>query len=448
MREFGFGAVATGLALAVLIHGAAAQPAPQQYTPGPALDFKPGSAKARATLARIPEVREIVAERFAVASVDLDDDGRNEIVVISESGSFCGSAGCSVTVLSQRGNKAVVIGGFYSAGALAVTNEKLRGYRALASIDEKGAIAVLNKRGDAMHGKPMVFAMTLAAPAGSAAAMAPGAAPAEPATAAQPIAQAPSATPDPAPADDRAASVLGIRLGLPAAQAEALVRKHAATYNGVLQVHKYVFKAQCAGCQAYEFQIAATGLANRAPGNIGSDAVIVNLSPPSEGARVISVSRKVSMKEKIARESLVGQFVERHGKPGSDEPHRVVWYLDARQVASVPRNVKYPSGMGTFLCAVDPESPGSLLKQAMGSSDEYRRTGVSEPLHVGCGTVLKLDMSQSGAGYVSYFHTVLIDHRAFGNAAVAAHDMLLAQQKITDGKTRDEVRGRAAPKLN
>lgn len=446
MQKFGLGSIATGLALGVALatHGAAAQPAPQQYTPGPALDFKPGSAKARATLARIPEVREIVAERFAVASVDLDDDGRNEIVVISESGSFCGSAGCSVTVLSQRGNKAVVIGGFYSAGALAVTNEKLRGYRALASVDEKGVIAVLNKRGDAMHGKPMVFAMTLDAPAGGAMA----AAAAEPATTAQPAAQAPSATPDPTPADDRAASVLGIRLGLPAAQAEALVRKHAATYNGVLQVHKYVFKAQCAGCQPYEFQIAATGLANRAPGNIGSDAVIVNLSPPSEGARVISVSRKVSMKEKIARESLVGQFVERHGKPGYDEPHRVVWYLDARHVVSVPRNVKYPSGRDTYLCAVDPESPGSLLKQVMQSSEAYRRTGASEPLHVGCGTVLVLDMSQSGAGYVSYFHTVLIDHRAFGNAAVAANDMLLAQQKITDGKTRDEVRGRAAPKLN
>ena len=442
MQASRFWFIATGLALGMVLsnNGASAQQPPQRFTVGPALDFKPGSAKARAILSRIPDVRELVAERFVVASVDLDDDGRNEIVVKSESGSFCGSAGCSVSVLAQRGNKVVTIGSFYSAGSLAVTNEKVRGYRALASIDENGAIEVLNKRGDAMHGKPVVFVMTVAAPPGASA---------EPASASPPAAQAPSAAPEPTAGDERAASVLGIRLGMPAAQAEALVRKHAATYNGVMQVNKYVFKAQCAGCPPYEFQIAAGhGVGNRAPGNIAKESVIVNLSPPSEGARVISVSRTASMKAQIARDALVGQFVERHGKPGFDEPHRVVWYLDAREVTSVPRNVKYPSGMGAFLCSRDPESPSSLLKQVMGSSDEYRRTGVSEPLHVGCGTVLTLDMSQSGPGYVSYFHTVLIDHRAFGNAAVAANDMLLAQQNITDGKTRKEVRGRAAPKLD
>ena len=49
------------------------------YSVAQALDFRPGNAKARAMLARIPELSDVVSERFGVALVDFDDDGRDEI---------------------------------------------------------------------------------------------------------------------------------------------------------------------------------------------------------------------------------------------------------------------------------------------------------------------------------------------------------------------------------
>lgn len=132
------------------------------YTAAKTLDFRTGNAKAGAMLARIPELRDVVSERFGVAMVDLDDDGRDEIVVHSQSSGFCGSGGCATVVVQQQGNRMVTLLSQHLTEPIGVTQQKVGRYHALAMLDEKGRVAVADRRGTPMHGKQMVY--PLAAP--------------------------------------------------------------------------------------------------------------------------------------------------------------------------------------------------------------------------------------------------------------------------------------------
>jgi hypothetical protein len=123
------------------------------------LEFKPGTAKTKATLSRVPELRELVADPFSVAFVDLDGDGKNEMVIASTSSAFCGSGGCLTMVMQQRGPRLVTLLEQNLFPGLGVTKEKFAGYRALAALDEKGQIAVANRPGAPMHGKLMIYPM-------------------------------------------------------------------------------------------------------------------------------------------------------------------------------------------------------------------------------------------------------------------------------------------------
>jgi len=98
-------------------------------------------------------------EDFEIAHEDLKGDGTKDIIVMATGSDYCGSGGCATSVLERRGSKDVTIFSQNLYDSLAVTNEKIGGYAALAIIDDKGKIAIDGKEGTPMHGKQMVYPM-------------------------------------------------------------------------------------------------------------------------------------------------------------------------------------------------------------------------------------------------------------------------------------------------
>ncbi len=160
---------------------------PQRFTPDKPLKFDNGTPKARAMLSRTPEVRDLVAEAFGIAAADLNDDGAGEIIVVSRGSGFCGSAGCQLVVLKKQGpgKIAAILSLYVGSEDLALTREKVNGYRALAQMDGKGGVAVGDRKGTPLYRKPMVYTVQ----AGAGKAPAP---PAPPATTAATGAAAPA----------------------------------------------------------------------------------------------------------------------------------------------------------------------------------------------------------------------------------------------------------------
>lgn len=200
------------LALVAFAAPLAAQ-APGPVTVAELLQFKPGNAKAKAMLARIADLREIIEHAFSVALVDLDGDGRQELIVRAESNAFCGSGGCATLVLQQQGTRMVTLLNQHLFPGLAVTHEKVGGYRALAAVDDKGAIPLGGRIGTPLYGKPLVYPM-------------------EPPSVVA-LAQEPVATPGtspsttvPAPRGKAGLDVLGVRLGMPVSEALEVLKAH------------------------------------------------------------------------------------------------------------------------------------------------------------------------------------------------------------------------------
>ncbi len=127
---------------------------------GAPLDFGPATAKAKAFFLRQPVTRDLASEDFEMAGVDLDGDGRKEVVLRSTAASYCGSAGCAVQVLQQRGQRVVELLSLFTSARLAVTRDPVGGaYRALAIVNDQGQVVRADKPGTPMHGKLMVYPM-------------------------------------------------------------------------------------------------------------------------------------------------------------------------------------------------------------------------------------------------------------------------------------------------
>jgi len=156
--------------------------APQRFTPDKPLRFDIGTPKARAMLSRTPEVRGLVAAAFGIAAADLNDDGAGEIILVGRSNDFCGSGGCQLIVLEKQGpdKVAAILSIYVGSESLALTREKVNGYRALALLDGKGGVAMGDRKGTPLYRKPMVYTVQ----AGAGKAPAAGAAAATGATAA------------------------------------------------------------------------------------------------------------------------------------------------------------------------------------------------------------------------------------------------------------------------
>lgn len=159
------GLVKLMLSLAALIALVPDNPAhagePGRFSTGQVLEFSAGSAKQRSALSKVPAVRELVAEEFAIAVFDLNDDGSAEIVLHSRSSSWCGSGGCALSVLEKKhdGRIVEILSHYLQPGEVAVTREKVKGYRALASLDERGAIALGDRPQTPLYGRQLVYPM-------------------------------------------------------------------------------------------------------------------------------------------------------------------------------------------------------------------------------------------------------------------------------------------------
>ena len=160
--------------------------APQTFTPKAIVQFAPGGDRERAVLSRMPGLAELIKGQFGLGGADLNGDGKNEIVVASLT---CDAAGCPVVVIEDNAGRATPIFARKVAGRLAITNEKLNGYYALAAADKAGAIIK-----DPGTGKQLIYVVGANAQ-GAAANAAPSA---PPATRAAPPVPAPAATTTPA----------------------------------------------------------------------------------------------------------------------------------------------------------------------------------------------------------------------------------------------------------
>lgn len=134
--------------------------APSTFTLGKAIVFEDGNPTVRKGLSKYPELAEMVEGRFSIANADFNDDGRVEIILMGADSNFCGSGGCQTYVVEILPSKKIkVLLSQYFGGSLAMTNEKVNGYRALASAYE-GKIEIANKTMPmhaALLGKQVVY---------------------------------------------------------------------------------------------------------------------------------------------------------------------------------------------------------------------------------------------------------------------------------------------------
>ena len=174
--------------------------APQTFTPKAIVQFAPGGDRERAVLSRMPGLADLIKGQFGLGAADLNGDGKNEIVVASLS---CDATGCPVVVIEDNAGRAAPIFARKVAGRLAITNEKLNGYFALAAADKAGAIIQdpatgkqlvyvvgANAQGTSANAAPSAPSAPRVAPPVAAPVSPPPAPPTPPTAAVQPVAQA------------------------------------------------------------------------------------------------------------------------------------------------------------------------------------------------------------------------------------------------------------------
>ena len=154
---------------------------PQVFTLKTIVQFAQGGDRERAAFSRMPGLAQLVKGPFGVGAQDLNGDGTAELILVSLT---CDGAGCPVVVFQNKGPGNITpIFAQKLTGRLAITNETVNGFNAIAAADPSGAIMK-----DGRTGQQLVF--PLGAPAAAANAP-PSATPARPAPA------PPAATPPP-----------------------------------------------------------------------------------------------------------------------------------------------------------------------------------------------------------------------------------------------------------
>lgn len=125
-----------------------------QFTVGQRLVFRPGDDRA-AEMLRATPARELVVGAFALALADLDDDGHAELIVqrVTLPGI---NAGRSTMVLKKRKHRYVKLLDCKLGETLAVTNEKVGRFRALAELDDSGSIRFEHDNDDSGQSRQVV----------------------------------------------------------------------------------------------------------------------------------------------------------------------------------------------------------------------------------------------------------------------------------------------------
>lgn len=150
--------VALAVSLA-FIPGSTSAQSPTMFTVHHEVKFTPGTVLDHRQLRVVPLLQALVAEPFLIAREDLNDDGAREIIVMATTSASCGSGGCATIVAENRAGKISAILDQNLGSSLAVTNEKIGDYRALAAVGDKGTVLVGEKRGTPSFGKQMVYPM-------------------------------------------------------------------------------------------------------------------------------------------------------------------------------------------------------------------------------------------------------------------------------------------------
>ncbi len=132
---------------------------PEQFTVDHTVKFVAGTDKERALFQKIPAARKIVQGEFAMAQEDLDGDGKRELILLARSPSLCRDGGCALLVLQIRDHSVETLLVKKVTEKLALSKERVDGYRALAVLDGTGQIAVGNRSNSALFGKQVVYTM-------------------------------------------------------------------------------------------------------------------------------------------------------------------------------------------------------------------------------------------------------------------------------------------------
>ena len=419
------------------------------------IEFKPGTAKARAALAKVASVRDLIAGEFLFAGVDLNDDGRKEILVMGSSSTSCGSGGCLLVVLEQQGNKVVTLLSQNVPNSLGVTKEKIGAYRALVALDQQGAIAIVNNPGTPLHGKPMVY------PAAGAATARPSIDPASADRPGNPVRETPAAAAKgDSIAEEKLANIVGVRLRMTAAEAEATLRRHASAHAGTMRVEYgpalfATFKYRSVGT-GFRYFLAATKSTAPATAGVSTERIEVTLSPPPDVQRVTSITRSVEFDGAIAPQSVLDQLTTRHGRPSYTFVATSYWFLDnehrSRPVPTLPWRKASPgpahdSGV-SMICTNIINSPGGVKDVIQGSlgalSDSTRAEG---GMANECGTVYALRIDRTSTGTATSVHSSLIDLPTFIKSIAATDAFLKPQAEAAARREQDDARKRGAPKI-
>lgn len=140
-------------------HSALAQ-APERFTVSRVVKYAPGTDKVRTQLGGVIAARTILAGDFAIGAEDMDDDGRKEIILRSRLRPLCRQAPCPLLVLRQTPNGVeTLFEQKVPPSDLAVTNEKVGGFRALVAVDKTGQIIPGDRAEGGALGGQQVYAM-------------------------------------------------------------------------------------------------------------------------------------------------------------------------------------------------------------------------------------------------------------------------------------------------
>lgn len=120
----------------------AAAKAADTYTLDRKVKFEAGNAQMAQGLQKIDAVRDIVTTGFQIAAEDLNGDQYPELVILATAPAQCDASGCRLVILRNTGpGQFDVLGTHRATANLGVTKQSANGYRLLAPLDAKGAIA-------------------------------------------------------------------------------------------------------------------------------------------------------------------------------------------------------------------------------------------------------------------------------------------------------------------
>lgn len=407
------------------------------FTAGKPILFQDGDAATRKGLSKYPELADIVEGRFSLATADFNDDGRVELILRGADSSFCGSGGCQTCVVAFSPTRQIkVLLTRYFGGEIAMTNEKVNGYRALASVTN-GKIDIADRRSTpmhaALHGRQIAYPMEgVRDPASDGAAAGAANEPAPLANKAEPNKASPS--------------IAGMSLGMTAAEARRILSAHLRGYRHQgEQISEVAFVgvgANTGGAAPFVWQLVAqAGQGQSASKSIQTDTFTVTLSPPPN-ARVIKIHREIrfTLGHEVDIASLHDQLNGKYG-PAFQGASRSMWFFDGQNMpAKAPAATRAEGN-----CS--PLRRSRNLENIFNNVNVYKRGQAIFGLNPACGVVLELEPGAQLKGPTALANTALLDSDGFLNAILDGFAYLNGQAEAAAEQNAAKAKKRPVPTL-